>query len=214
MEMDALSRHNAKLASNGNHQRHHSSGLHRQESKIISSHGRKSHSRAKSEPHVSSDVNLPPPANDGELNLRHYFTTLGLPVGLLPAVLKVFNSMESRIWLVENSLEMMTTDSHLINVVGNFQRITKSDGATRWSEMQQCVDFHMKMAARCWIPTKVCRLLNKFRVQNSELLVFQSHSYLFYSSPVLVHQQAERKSLTTEIWHLLGRTPKLASRER
>ena len=173
-------KHNAHLASNGRHQRHHSSGQQLRESKIISSHGSKSHSRAKSEPQVPSDTKLPPPANDGELNLRHYFTTLGLPVGLLPAMLKVFNSMESRIWLVENSLEMMTTDSHLINVGGNFQKITKSDGATRWSEMQQCVDFHMKMAARCWIPTKVCRSTDSdIKIK---LLVTQSYSYLFFHS--------------------------------
>jgi hypothetical protein len=40
----------------------------------------------------------------------------------------------------------------------SFDVIMKEDGVSRWSELQQCVDFHLKMAARCWIPTKVCCL--------------------------------------------------------
>lgn len=67
----------------------------------------------------------------------------------------VQSSMESRILMIDNSQEMLKKEGHLMSVGGNFERIVKEDGATRWSEMMQCVDFHVKMAARCWIPTKV-----------------------------------------------------------
>lgn len=106
----------------------------------------------------TSGVKLPPPANDGESNLRHYLATLGLPIGCVPAITEVYNSMESRVWLIENSLEMKHNDSHLIVFGRSFDVIMKEDGVSRWSELQQCVDFHLKMAARCWIPTKVCCL--------------------------------------------------------
>lgn len=130
---------------------------HHHESNITSSQGQRSHGRVKSESHISS-VKLPPPTNDGEVNLRHYFSTLGLPMGALPAILEVYNSMESRIWVIENSLQMMHKDSHLLITTANFDKIEKEDGVSRWSELHQCVNFHMKMAARCWIPTKVCLL--------------------------------------------------------
>lgn len=161
METNAPSNHNAHATDGRHHHRHHSS-VHHNQSKILSSNGKRSDGRIKSESHSTSSVKLPPPANEGELNLRHYFHTLGLPLGLLPSILKVYHSMESRIWVIENSLEMMHKDSHLLSTVGNFDKIEKEDGASRWSEVQQCVDFHMKMAARCWIPTKVCQSLIDF----------------------------------------------------
>ena len=152
---------NTEMNSQGKHQRHHSSSLLRNESKILSAGGRRSHRHTKSDfPFTLPVETLPPPANDGEVNLRHYLTTLGLPIGCVPAILEVYNSMESRIWIVENSLQMMYKDSHLLRSVGNFVKIEKEDGVSRWNELQQCVNFHMKMAARCWIPTKAGLLLH------------------------------------------------------
>ena len=152
MEIDSY----ISMNSQGKHQRHHSFSLPRNESKILSTGGRRSHGHPKSDsPFTSPEETLRPPASDGEVNLRHYFATLGLPLGCVPAILDVYNSMESRIWIVENSLQMMHEDSHLIRSIGNFDKIEKEDGVSRWSELQQCVNFHMKMAARCWIPTKV-----------------------------------------------------------
>jgi hypothetical protein len=63
--------------------------------------------------------------------------------------------MESRIWIVDNSLHMNIRDCALMLADDKLERITKEEGASRWSEQLQCVDFHMKMAARAWIPTKV-----------------------------------------------------------
>ena len=62
--------------------------------------------------------------------------------------------MESRIWLVDNSLQMKVKDCCLIIADDKMQKISREEGASRWSEQMQCVDFHMKMAARAWIPTK------------------------------------------------------------
>lgn len=149
MEMNSQSR-----TINSGHNRHHSSG-HRDESKTFSPAGR-THERVKSETHTSSSsINLPPPANDGEAHLCHYFSMLGLPLGSISAILKVYHSMESRIWIIENSHEMMKKDSHLMLTGGNLDSIIREDGVSRWAELHQCVDFHMKMAARCKIPTKV-----------------------------------------------------------
>jgi hypothetical protein len=93
--------------------------------------------------------------SEGEANLRHYLTKLGLPSGLHAAIESVYNSMESRIWIVDNSLHMNIRDCALMLADDKLERITKEEGASRWSEQLQCVDFHMKMAARAWIPTKV-----------------------------------------------------------
>lgn len=63
--------------------------------------------------------------------------------------------MESRIWIVDNSFEMNTRDCSLLLADDRLSFITRKDGARRWDEQLQCVAFHMKMAARAWIPTKV-----------------------------------------------------------
>jgi hypothetical protein len=91
----------------------------------------------------------------GAVNLRHYLTKLGLPPGLHGAIQSVYGSMESRIWVVDNSLDMLVKDGRVLVADDRLQRITKEVGASRWKEQLQLVDFHMKMAARAVIPTKV-----------------------------------------------------------
>ena len=49
---------------------------------------------------------------------------------------------------------MKKRDSHLIKASSNYDQMEKTDGVSRWSELSQCIDFHTKMAERCWIPTK------------------------------------------------------------
>ena len=94
-------------------------------------------------------------ATEGEVNLRHYVTKLGLPAGLHSAIESAYHDMESRIWIVDNSLDMNNRDCILILADDKLEKIGKEKGASRWSEQMQCVDFHLKMAARTWIPTKV-----------------------------------------------------------
>ena len=89
------------------------------------------------------------------MNLRHYITKLGLPSGLRCVVEDLYPLMESRIWVIDNSLQMKVKDCCLMIADDKLQEISKEEGASRWSEQMQCVDFHMKMAARAWIPTKV-----------------------------------------------------------
>lgn len=70
----------------------------------------------------------------------------------MSTVSKNYKSTDSRLWLIDNSASMKVQDSHLIG--GSLERIQKTNNATRWQELQECVAFHAKMAARCWIPTK------------------------------------------------------------
>ena len=62
--------------------------------------------------------------------------------------------MDARLWVVENSYAMQKKDAKLLKATANFERIVHKEGVTRWEELSQCIDFHSKMAARCWIPTK------------------------------------------------------------
>jgi hypothetical protein len=63
---------------------------------------------------------------------------------------------------------MTTADSHLLKADCNFERIEKTSKVSRWSELSQCVEFHAKMAARCWIPTKF-RFVNELEGTPKEL---------------------------------------------
>jgi hypothetical protein len=100
------------------------------------------HCEARDSIHFKSNV-LP----EGDQNLTHYLTKLGLPSGLCSVIQSVHRTMESRVWIIDNSLES----------------ITREDGG-----QLQVVDFHMKMAARAWIPNKVSRRLS-VRTKNGVL---------------------------------------------
>jgi hypothetical protein len=77
-----------------------------------------------------------------------------LPTGFLAAILKAYKSIDSRLWLMENSSSMKILDSHRAKIDAKLEHIEREDGHSRWTELSQTVDFHVKMAARCWIPTK------------------------------------------------------------
>lgn len=51
---------------------------------------------------------------------------------------------------------MQETDCCLAMMDDKLELMKREEGASRWSEQIQCAEFHMKMAARCCIPTKVC----------------------------------------------------------
>jgi len=87
-----------------------------------------------------------------EKNLHQYIKGLGLPQGIFSTVSRNYRSCDSRLWLIDNSASMKELDSHLIG--GSIDTIRKKDNVSRWEELRECVAFHAKMAARCWIPTK------------------------------------------------------------
>ncbi|KAL3783342.1 hypothetical protein HJC23_011106 [Cyclotella cryptica] len=100
--------------------------------------------------------------------LKNYLDHLNLPLGILPAVSDTYKAMNFRIVLIDNSSSMSTIDSHLMKADCNFERIEKTDKVSRWNELSQCIKFHAKMAARCWIPTKF-RLVNEHEGMPKEL---------------------------------------------
>lgn len=93
-------------------------------------------------------------------HLKKYIDYLGLPNGVFPAIDEIYRAMDGRIWMIDNSSAMRELDSHLIRSAPDFEWIEKRDGVSRWSELTQCIEFHAKMASRCWIPTQF-RLLNE-----------------------------------------------------
>jgi len=86
--------------------------------------------------------------------LRHYIDSLQLPPGSFSTVLKCYESIDSRKWLIENSASMKVRDAHCMKVGSKMEYIESDDDVTRWHEFTQCFDFHVKMSARCWIPTE------------------------------------------------------------
>lgn len=75
-----------------------------------------------------------------------------MPKGFASTVYRNYKACESRMWLLDNSRSMSERDSHLIG--GSLETIRKGDAVARWEDLVECVAFHAKMAARCWIPTK------------------------------------------------------------
>jgi hypothetical protein len=63
-----------------------------------------------------------------------------------------------RIWIVDNSGSMQKTDGHRIIPTKN-REIVKMVPCSRWEEIQECVDYHIKLAGLIEAPTRF-RLLN------------------------------------------------------
>eukprot|EP00984_Skeletonema_dohrnii_P029895 scaffold20854_cov126-Skeletonema_dohrnii-CCMP3373.AAC.4 len=110
--------------------------------------GEKSHSN-KSVPSLSSCRKY----------IRHYIDSLQLPPGLFAAVMECYEAIDSRKWLIENSASMNIQDAHAMMVGFKLEYIASveflgSGYVTRWQEFSQTFDFHVKMSARCWIPTE------------------------------------------------------------
>ena len=93
-------------------------------------------------------------------SLQNYIEYLGLPMGIFRVISKIYQSMNGRVWIIDNSYAMGKTDSHVITSDPEFQRIEKKNGMSRWTELSHCVEFHTKMASRVWMPTQF-RFLNE-----------------------------------------------------
>lgn len=86
--------------------------------------------------------------------LQHYADALRLPAGFIASLMKAYKSTDSRLWLMENTSSMKIRDSHRAKIDASLKYIRKDGGHSRWTELSQTVDFHVKMSARCFIPTK------------------------------------------------------------
>ena len=95
-----------------------------------------------------------PSTSHVEKYLQHYADALRLPTGFLKSIVKAYKSIDSRLWLMENSSSMKTRDGHRAKIDAQLKHIKREDGHSRWAELTQTVDFHVKMSARCFIPTK------------------------------------------------------------
>jgi hypothetical protein len=78
--------------------------------------------------------------SDGEANLRHCLHKLGLPSGLHAVIEEMYSVMESRIWIVDNSLGMNVRDCALLLADDDLTTIIKEEGHSRWTEQLQVVD--------------------------------------------------------------------------
>lgn len=96
----------------------------------------------------------------GSINLHHYLSKLHIPRSLQKTVASTIQSLESRIWLMDNSTFMQEQDGCLIRMDQRLESIQMGEDVSRWSEQVQVAEFHMKMAARCCIPTKVSAVVD------------------------------------------------------
>jgi hypothetical protein len=82
----------------------------------------------------------------------------GFPAGLVDAMIQNCHYFPLRIWVVDNSGSMATGDGHRMieTLRANDVRLVT---CTRWTELQETVDYHCQMAALLQAPT-VFRLLN------------------------------------------------------
>ena len=72
--------------------------------------------------------------------LREFLNSVGLPSGLLESVLQSYESLDSRLWLLDNSSAMKVRDSHVARssrrtkLVGAIERM---DNVSRWEELYE-----------------------------------------------------------------------------
>ena len=72
--------------------------------------------------------------------LREFLKGEGLPPGLLESVLQSYESLDSRLWLLDNSSAMKVCDSHLARqtkIGSNVGVIERLDNVSRWEELYQ-----------------------------------------------------------------------------
>jgi Mg-chelatase subunit ChlD len=108
-------------------------------------------------PETEATTTLSP---DGIRHLRDQ----GYSHGLINALAKNKRAFPIRIWVVDSSGSMATRDGHRLlpngrNNSGRNKHALKSVACTRWSELQQTVEYHAQMAALLKKPT-IFRLLN------------------------------------------------------
>lgn len=82
----------------------------------------------------------------------------GFPTGLARAMTRNNAAFPLRIWVVDNSGSMSSSDGHRMVETKNKNEV-KIVNCTRWTEIQETVEYHAQMAALLRAPT-VFRLLN------------------------------------------------------
>jgi hypothetical protein len=86
------------------------------------------------------------------------FSDQGYPQGLMNTFIEAKKTFPLRIWIVDNSGSMTFNDGSRI-VEEKDRKIRVVRGCSRWSEMQQTVEYHARIAASIEAPT-VFRMLN------------------------------------------------------
>ena len=75
--------------------------------------------------------------------LREFLNGVGLPSGLLESVLQSYESLDSRLWLLDNSSAMKVRDSHVARssrrtkLGTNVGAIERMDNVSRWEELYE-----------------------------------------------------------------------------
>ena len=75
--------------------------------------------------------------------LREFLNGVGLPSGLLESVLQSYESLDSRLWLLDNSSAMKVRDSHVTRsshrtkLGSNDGAIERLDNVSRWEELYE-----------------------------------------------------------------------------
>lgn len=82
----------------------------------------------------------------------------GFPAGLIDSMVMSSRAFPLRIWVVDNSGSMNTGDGHRI-VESRKANVVKFVQCSRWSELQQTVEYHARISGLIKAPT-VFRLLN------------------------------------------------------
>lgn len=117
--------------------------------------------------HSTSFSTLQDPITDkekeafGSDDVQKMLLDQGYTNGLLHALLKNLRNFQKRIWVVDNSGSMSTHDGHRIVETSRTKKKKECRivSSTRWTEMQQTVDYHANLAAVLNAPT-VFRMLN------------------------------------------------------
>lgn len=83
----------------------------------------------------------------------------GYTDGLIDALHETMRHTPLRIWIVDNSGSMKTSDGTKIATNPKTNMIQLISGCSRWTEMQQTIEYHAQLAANISAPT-IFRLLN------------------------------------------------------
>jgi hypothetical protein len=113
----------------------------------------------------------------------------GFTAGLARAMTQNNAAFPLRIWVVDNSGSMNKEDGHRL-VESKSRKDVKIVSCTRWTEIQQTVDYHAQMAALLQAPT-VFRLLN----DPGKWIGLQQFSIAENGTDNLDHEVAQAKSV-------------------
>jgi hypothetical protein len=110
-----------------------------------------------------SNYKLPSSRRNGEFaavpeHRIQQLTKQGYTRGLATSLATTIKSFPLRIWVVDNSGSMQTTDGHRFVETRRTQDV-KVVGCSRWNEIKDCVEYHAQMAAALEAPTAF-RMLN------------------------------------------------------